>query len=420
MKSDFVEFKYGWPVVLAGSLGISLGMSPLPFYTIGVFAQPLSQEFGWGIDQIMYGLVPFCLATVISAPFAGYLSDRFGVRQVALISILLFALGMMAFALNNGSLPLYFFLWAMLSFVGAGTLPITYTKAISRWFQHKRGLALGMALVGTGIGGALAKIYAATLIDAVGWRMAYVGVGFLPLIVALPVVYLLFRDVDDPKVERRVKALESARPQGAGSNQLYGYTFVQCLREWRFWLLCAIFLPLSFAIGGPIPNLETMLASKGFDRGDAIILASFLGYSVYVGRVLAGYLLDFVWAPILACVLQMMPAISMFIFATADPSYGQMVIAIVTLGVAAGVEYDLLAYLVARYFGMKSYARIYGTLYAFFGLGAGFGPAIFGAIYGRTGSYDLAMNVAMWVFVACSLSFLLLGRYRDDKIRAMV
>ena len=54
MKSDFVEFKYGWPVVLAGSLGISLGMSPLPFYTIGVFAQPLSQEFGWGIDQIMY------------------------------------------------------------------------------------------------------------------------------------------------------------------------------------------------------------------------------------------------------------------------------------------------------------------------------------------------------------------------------
>jgi len=420
MKSDFVEFKYGWPVVLAGSLGISLGMSPLPFYTIGVFAQPLSQEFGWGIDQIMYGLVPFCLATVISAPFAGYLSDRFGVRQVALISILLFALGMMAFALNNGSLPLYFFLWAMLSFVGAGTLPITYTKAISRWFQHKRGLALGMALVGTGIGGALAKIYAATLIDAVGWRMAYVGVGFLPLIVALPVVYLLFRDVDDPKVERRVKALQGARPEGVGSNQLYGYTFAQCLREWRFWLLCAIFLPLSFAIGGPIPNLETMLASKGFDRGDAIILASFLGYSVYVGRVLAGYLLDFVWAPILACVLQMMPAISMFIFATADPSYGQMVIAIVTLGVAAGVEYDLLAYLVARYFGMKSYARIYGTLYAFFGLGAGFGPAIFGVIYGRTGSYDLAMNVAMWVFVACALSFLLLGRYRDDKIRAMV
>ena len=419
MKADYVEFKYGWPVVLAGSIGISLGMSPLPFYTIGVFAQPLSQEFGWGIEQIMYGLIPFCVATVISAPLAGYLSDRFGVRPVALISIILFSLAMMAFGLNNGSLPLYFMLWSLLSFGGAGTLPITFTKAIARWFQHKRGLALGMALVGTGIGGALAKIFAAALIEAVGWRLAYVGIGFLPLLVSFPVVFLLFRDVDDPKVESKVRDLEKVRPERATS-QLYGFSFLESLRDPRFWLLCAIFLPLSFAIGGPIPNLETLLGAKGFARGDAIILASFLGYSVYVGRILAGYLLDIIWAPAVACVLQMMPAISMYIFTIPDPSYAQMVMAIVTLGVAAGGEYDLLAYPVARYFGMKSYARIYGTLYAFFGLGAGFGPAIFGAIYGRTGSYDLAMDYAMWAFVVCALSFLFLGRYRDQQLRAMV
>ena len=96
MKGDFVEFKYAWPVVLAGSIGISLGMSPLPFYTIGVFAQPLTQEFGWSIGQVMTGLVPFCIATVFSAPFAGYLSDRYGVRPVALASMLLFSLAMMA------------------------------------------------------------------------------------------------------------------------------------------------------------------------------------------------------------------------------------------------------------------------------------------------------------------------------------
>ena len=72
----------------------------------------------------------------------------------------------------------------------------------------------------------------------------------------------------------------------------YGFTFAQAIRDWRLWLLGAIFLPLSFAIGGPIPNLETMLGSKGFDRVDAVILASFLGYSVYAGRLIAGYLLD--------------------------------------------------------------------------------------------------------------------------------
>jgi len=76
--SQFRGFRYGWPVVLASTFGVSLGMAPLPFYTIGVFAQPLAEEFGWGIDQILLGLVPFCIVTVISAPMAGYLSDRHG------------------------------------------------------------------------------------------------------------------------------------------------------------------------------------------------------------------------------------------------------------------------------------------------------------------------------------------------------
>ena len=89
--NSFGEFKYGWPVVLASAFGISLGMSPLPFYTIGVFAKPLAAEFGWGIDQIMFGLVPFCVVTVVGAPLAGYLSDRFGVRRVALTSMILFS-----------------------------------------------------------------------------------------------------------------------------------------------------------------------------------------------------------------------------------------------------------------------------------------------------------------------------------------
>ena len=108
--SQFREFRFGWPVVLASTFGISLGMSPLPFYTIGVFAQPLTEEFGWGIDQIMLGLVPFCIVTVVSAPMAGYLSDRYGVRKVALISMLTFAMGIMVYSLNNGSHMLHFFL----------------------------------------------------------------------------------------------------------------------------------------------------------------------------------------------------------------------------------------------------------------------------------------------------------------------
>ncbi|MCY4265593.1 MAG: MFS transporter, partial [Gammaproteobacteria bacterium] len=74
----------------------------------------------------------------------------------------------------------------------------------------------------------------------------------------------------------------------------------------------------------------------------------------------------------------------------------------------------------SKYFGIRSYAGIYGLLYAFFALGAGFGPAVFGRVFESTGSYNLALSSSMWAFIFCSLALLLLGPYRDEKLRAMV
>lgn len=417
--SGYREFRYGWPVVVSSALGIALGMSPLPFYTIGVFAGPLAAEFGWAIGEIMSALAVFTLVAMASSPLVGWLTDRLGVRRVVLTSITLFSLSFMAFALNNGSRTLYLGLWGLLAFAGAGTLPITFTRAVSNWFNEKRGLALGIALIGTGISGALAKVLAGWLIEHYGWRMAYVGIGALPLLIALPVAFALFRDVDDPKAAKRAAAMQAHRTASGTAGGAYGLSLGQALRDWRFWLLAAVFVPLSFAIGGPIPNLETLLDTKGFSRDQAVILASVIGYSVLVGRLLGGYLLDHIWAPLLACVMLMAPAASMILFQLAEPSYAQAMLAVVLLGVAAGIEYDLIAYLVSRYFGIRSYGAIYGILYAFFALGAGFGPAVYGRVLDETGSYDLALHGSMYAFIVCSLALLALGRYRDEELKAM-
>jgi MFS family permease len=401
-------------------LGIAFGMSPLPFYTIGVFAGPLAAEFGWGIDKVFSGLAVFTLAAMIASPLIGSLSDRLGVRRVALTSISLFSLSFMAFALNTGSLPLYYCLWALLAFCGAGTLPMTFTRAISNWFHEKRGLALGVALIGTGVSGALSKLFAAYVMAEAGWRVAYVAVGALPLLIALPIGLMFFRDIDDPKAADRAERLRQVHTDGNVTTQVYGLTLSQALRDWRFWLLALVFVPLSFAIGGPIPNMETLLGAKGFSTIDAVFLASCLGYAVFGGRLLGGFLLDHIWAPLVACVLLIMPAISMYLLSADELTYGTTLVSVILLGVAAGMEYDLLAYLVSRYFGIRSYAGIYGALYAFFALGAGFGPAVFGRAYEASGSYSTALTWSMWAFIFCSLALLLLGPYRDDKLRAMV
>lgn len=418
--SPYREFSIGWQVVLSSMLGIALGMSPLPFYTIGVFAGALAGEFGWGIDQVLTGLAVFTVTAMIAAPTIGWISDRVGVRRVALTSIFLFSLSFMAFALNNGSLTLFYVQWAVMAACGAGTLPITFTRAISNWFNRKRGLALGLALIGTGVSGAIVKLLAAYVMGEYGWRAAYVAVGALPLLIALPVGLLFFRDIDDPKAAKRAGQLQKLNTDANALAPVYGLTLKEALMDWRFWLLAVLFVPLSFAIGGPIPNMETLFGSKGFGVSEAVFLASCLGYAVFAGRLLGGFLLDYIWAPAVACVLLMMPAISMHLLSGDVLSYSTALIAVVLLGVAAGMEYDLLAYLVSRYFGIRSYAAIYGCLYAFFGMGSGFGPAVFGRIFESTGSYNFALYWSMWAFIFCSLGLLLLGPYRDDKLRAMV
>lgn len=410
MTTGLGEFRDGWRVVLASVIGIGLGLSPLPFFTIGVFAKPLATEFGWSIGQIMSALVVFMLGTVAMSPIIGFITDRVGPRRVVLTAIVLFSLSMMSFSLMNGSIQLYLLIWALVAITGAGTLPITWTRAVNAWFVEKRGLALGISMIGTGLFGTLAKQYAFFLIELVGWRWAYVGVGALPLLIAWPIAFGLFREPTDPKAVARLK--KQGRPAVA-IMQYGGMSFRQALTDWRFWLLACCFVPISFGVGGPLPNLETMLGSKGFDPQDAVTLASILGIAIVIGRLLGGYLIDRFWAPAVAATLLSIPAISMLMLSQAEFGFAHATVAIIILGIATGAEFDLVAYLVSRYFGLSHYAVIYGVIYAFFALGAGTGPAVFGAVFEAQGSYDSMFRFSAFLFVAGALPLLLLGRYRD-------
>lgn len=411
MASKYAEFRFGWPVVFASAIGIGLGMSPLPFYTLGVFAAPLAQEFGWGMGQIMLSMAVFTFSAVITSPIVGLLADKYGPRRIALTSVVLFSLVMMSFSLQNGSTAVWLATWMLLAACGSGTLPITWTRAVNGWFYRKRGLALGFSLIGTGIFGLVAKQYAFFMIQLVGWRLAYVAVGALPLLIAFPVAYFLFRDASDPAVADKVARME--KHTAKATTRHGGPSLKDALKDWRFWLLAYSFIPISFAIGGPIPNMETLLGDKGFSPSDAVTLASLIGIAVIIGRVAGGYALDHLWAPAVAATILSLPAIATWMLAQPEYGFAYAAVAIMILGAAAGVEYDLMAYLVSRYFGLLHYAAIYGALYGFFALGAGVGPAVFGQFFESTGSYDFILKVSSVLFLAGALPLLLLGNYRD-------
>ena len=404
----FEEFRSGWPVVLAAMLGVGLGLSPVPFYTMGNFAPALAREFGWSFAQILVSLPILTLIVLLMSPVVGLLADRFGVRPIALGSSALFALAFMSLAFSNGSLPLFYATWVCVALFGAGSLPITWTRAVNARFERRKGLALGLSLLGTGLFGFTIKPIAAHLIAHHGWRVAYLAIGSLPLLIAVPFGLWGFHESRGAESHAERRARLAAR---AASTP--GLSYRDSLRDWRFWVMGLSFIPVSFAVGGPIPNMENILKHHQFSAPDVIALTQLIGLSVIAGRIVGGWLIDRLWAPGVAFFLLSAPAAACWAFGRAQLSYAGAAAGIGTIGFAAGVEYDLMAFLVARYFGMRSYASIYGTLYGFFALGAGIGPVVFGRSFDRTGSYSTVLAASAALLFLGALLLLTLGRYRQ-------
>ena len=398
------EFRRGWPILLAAMLGIGFGLAAVPFYTAGVFAPHLVREFGWSMGEIMGALTLTTLVVMVSAPVAGILCDRFGTQRVASLALLGFGLSVLSLAALGPSLFQFYLCWGLAAALGAGTLPITYTRTVNRWFDRHRGLALGFAMTGTGLFGIISKPLLAWVIDGHGWRGGYVALGLLTLFVALPATLLLFRDPGDDTAPEQRQAVVGTAP-------LAGYTRGEALRQWRFWLIALILIPISFSLAGAVPNLEPILLDKGLDQATILTLTPLVGFASICGRLVGGWLLDRFWAPGVAFVLLGLPALSCIILAGTklDPVLARF--AILLLGFALGIEYDVVAFLTSRYFGMRAYSSLYAIFYVFFSTGAGFAPLIFGVIRDATGGFTAALHGAAIALPICAACFLLLGRY---------
>ena len=159
--------------------------------------------------------------------------------------------------------------------------------------------------------------------------------------------------------------------------------------------------------------MENILKTAGFARAEVVALVTLIGLSVTAGRLVGGWLIDRLWAPGVACVMIGLPALACYLLASSELSVSAARGAIVMIGIAAGVEYDLMAFLVARYFGMKSYGAIYGAQYGFFALGAGLAPVVFGRAFDNTGNYNSVLLLSAVFLIVGAASLLALGRYRS-------
>lgn len=401
------EIRRGWRIVAAGFIGVACGASPIPYTLMGQIIGPINESLGWSVGHIALGVTCFGLAAAFMAPYVGSLADRLGLRPVALGSLAAFGVTFALLGLTPARVEAWWIAWTLAGLVAIGSGPLIWSRGINLWFFERRGLALGIALIGTTITGVAVPIFAGAAIDAWGWRMAFPLLACLPLLIALPVTWVWFRE---PRPEERPKQISEA-------GKLTGLTRERALRDYRFWLLFASILMVALAYGGINVHLQQMLELNGFDRTVARGVVSTLAVAILIGRLGTGLLLDRFWAPLVAFPILCAPAFACTLLAGDGLTLPLAFLAACIVGLAAGAETDLIAYLASRYFGMAHYGKIYGVLYVPFGIAAGFSPAIYGWSRDATGGYDLALGVASGLFIAGALALLLLGRYPDFSSR---
>jgi MFS family permease len=392
------EYARGWKALVASAMGIGLGMSPLPVFTAGIFAVALQHQFGWSRGGIMAAVFLQTVSLFVIGPPLGRLTDRIGARPVAIASTIGLGLSTAAFSLTTSNIWSFYAIYAVMSAVSVGTMPTTFAKVVSQWFDRRRGMALGLALCTTGIAGILLPLYVQSLIGWIGWRGAYVGLGLLPLVITLPCL-LAFLPAGGPIVTTTLSPAAT------------GMSVSEAVRRPRYWLLAALGLAAGIALSGIVNSLVPLLVDRGFTPGHAARLFSIYGLFLILGRITSGWLLDRFWAPVIGAIFLAAACAGSILLQHGGQNIALLIPAVMLIALSSGAEFDLCAYLTGRYFGARNFASLYAIQYAFFGLGAGIAPALFGHIHDSQGSYGAALLLAAALFAGSAVAILGLGRY---------
>lgn len=363
----------GWRVAAGSAVGVFF--STLLFYTFAVFLKPLSAEQGWSREALSsaYGLMAATAA--VCAPLWGHLLDRLGTRRIAVPCLALAGCALASLAALTPRPGHLYATFAVLGVAASGTTALPYSRAVSTWFDRRRGTALAVVMSGAAVGGIVHPPAAQALLGLAGWRGAYLVLGGLILAVALPSVLRFVRE----------RAATAAGPMSAA-----GLSVREGLGSRAFWLLVLMVFAGAVVNNAAIVHLAALLTDRGVPGHQAAIAVSTLGAATLAGRLLTGWLLDRFHAPRVAFAMLVLAALGTFLFASAR-SFTQGVLAALLIGFGIGGEYDVTPYLLSRYFGLRSLSTLYGLTWTGAGLGAAAGPILLGRAFDLTGSYETVL-----------------------------
>jgi MFS family permease len=408
--SEHPKFFYGWWIVVVAGIGLCLGYAPIIVYSFSVFIKPLTQDLHSNRAGISLAFTLANIMTSISSPLVGRLADRFGARGVIVIASPIFGLLWASSRLIAGKRWSGYVVYGGLGFGGSGNPPIPYVKVISRWFDRRRGLALGFTMVGIGSGAILMPALAQRLIAMIGWRSTYMVIGLLVLVIPIPIVAFFLKESPE-EMGLLPDGASVARNVAQKQNSEAGLSWREARRSAAFWLMVGAVFLIGTSVHGCVLHLAPLLSDQGLSPQRVALAITVLGSALMIGRVASGYLLDRFFAPRVAMCIFGAVGFGIVLLRTAAGTR-LVFLAVFLIGLGMGAEVDIIAYLTSRYFGLRAFGEIYGYAFASYTLAGALGPWLMGLGFDRSGSYGSILVDFLLAALLAAVLMTRLGPYR--------
>ena len=377
---------YGWYVVAGAFAVLFCGFGSA--YSFGVFFGPLQQEFG--ATRASVSLV-FAIAAALYfsiGALGGMLADRFGPRRVVASGILFMALGLIAASRAASLLQVYVFYGLGVGF-GVGMVYVPAVGAVQRWFLRRRGLASGLATMGTGLGTLCVPLIAAALIAAWSWRDAFMTLGIGVLLIG---GLGASRFVAEPGLLGLQPDNESALPD-AGKRGNGGFTLRGALQTGFFWRLYLSQSLITVGVGVTFAHLVPYAEDLGLNRATAVACLSLVGLGSAAGRLGLGSLADRLGRLRALILFYACLAASYLVWLVATSVWTIAIFAAI-FGLFSGGFIAVMPAFIADYFDGPNVSGVIGVQYTAPGVAMLGAPVFAGFVFDRYGSYNLAIIVS--------------------------
>jgi MFS family permease len=384
------EIDRDWLAVIASAVCLTFSVGTITLYSFGVFIHPLASEFHWTRGQLSLAVAIGQYSFAVASLLWGMLTDRFGPRATVLPGVAGLAVGVGSLAFLTPHLWHLYLVFAVIPFLAGAASPLGYAAVLIRSFERRLGLALGLALMGVGLGATILPPLSQALVSGFGWRYAYATLGALTLVITLPAAIVATRHARGPA------------HRGAGRP----LSVLPLVWTRTFLLISCIFVLIGIASVGTLSHLVPMMTDRGFSAAAAARLAGITGFATILSRGSIGSLLDKFHAPYVLCAVCVTGAAACLLLAV-TPGGPVSYVAALLLGTVVGAEVDFIAFLVRRYFGRASFGRLYGLAFGLFIFGSGTGPLILGQMFDHLHSYRpglLCFTILAFVAAATALA----------------